>query len=686
MTELIGNFGLCGAVLAAAVALLACVAAARLQAPAWLGRARVALALVWLCLTGAAVALGAALVTADMQFAYVASHTERALPVAYRVAAFWSGQEGSLLLWAWMLAGLTVLAAICRRRLSGPAEPGTLGTLAAISLFFAALMIFAANPFVRVPGQVPLDGHGLNPQLQHWSMVAHPPMLFLGYAGFAIPFAIMMGSLIAGCTANTWVSQIRRWVIASWLFLGAGIALGAWWAYVELGWGGYWAWDPVENASLLPWLTGTALIHSIIVHEHRGMLKGWSIGLTALTFILCIFGTYLTRSGVIQSVHAFGESLVGTFFLVFLVVLVAASLAVILRRRALLRPDHKLESLVGREGISLFGNVLFLIMTATTLVGTIFPLISGLFMKEPVSVGAGFYNHVVAPMGLVVAALMAVGPLLVYGVAAAGSLRKGLLVPGVVAALAVAASVLLGLRNVTAMVCVAITVLAVVVMVFTFVRTIRMQVRFAGAGVLATTARVIDTNHRRYGGQLSHLGIVLVVLGVAGSSLYSEKQVIKLTPGQTARVGRFDLRFDGLREVRHTNFTAVEASVSIVGPSGAARTLTPQRRFYDKAEDASSEISIRAGLREDLYLALAGWDTGGQRAAIQVLINPLTSWIWIGAVVLSLGGVFTLAPRLLPKPRLAVDRRPAPAKRPSFPFRAPGPGTAPAPLLEEAHA
>jgi cytochrome c-type biogenesis protein CcmF len=661
VTELIGNFSLCGAVLASAFALLACVAAGRIGEARWLGRARLGLLTGAICLTVTGAALTIALYTLDLRFAYVANHTERALPPEYRLAAFWSGQEGSLLLWGWMIAAFSTLAAFLRRRLAGVAESGTLGTLAAIVMFFAALLLFAANPFALVKGTVPFDGRGLNPQLQHWAMVLHPPTLFLGYAGFAVPFAIVVGALLARRTDNAWIAQTRRWVIAAWLFLGAGIALGAWWAYVELGWGGYWAWDPVENASLLPWLTGTALIHSVIIHEHRGMLKAWSVSLAALTFILCIFGTYLTRSGVIQSVHAFGESLIGTFFLAFLALLVVGSAVLIIGRRSLLRPDHRMESVVGREGLFLFGNVLFLIMTATTLVGTIFPLISGPFMKEPISVGPSFYNRVVGPMALVMAALMAAGPVLVYGVAAAGTLRRGLALPGIITVVALAVAAVLGLRSVTSLACLAIAVVAITTMLVTFMRVVAAQVSSnGGSSVLATALRLIDTNHRRYGGQLAHLGIVLIILGVAGSSLYAEKETVKLAPGDTTRVGRYLFRYDGIKEVRGNNFTAVQADVTLLEPVRSARVLSPQRRFYDKAEDASSEIAIRAGLREDLYVVLAGWEAGGAKTAIQVLVNPLTTWIWIGSIIVTAGGLFTLVPRLLPRPRLATSRLTAP--------------------------
>ncbi|MHC4589268.1 MAG: cytochrome c biogenesis protein CcsA, partial [Planctomycetota bacterium] len=317
----IGNLSLCAAILVAAGAVLASVASVRFRSPRLLRGARILLALVAVMLTATTAALIAALVNSDFRFDYVASYTERALPLGYKLAALWAGQEGSLLLWAWLLAILCMIAAVGWRTLVGTEHAVAVAVMALVCGFFGVLLLFAANPFQPVAGMAPPDGRGLNPMLQDPAMIIHPPLLFLGYAGFTIPFALTIGVLVAGRKDNHWIALVRRWLLASWLFLGAGIVLGAWWAYVELGWGGYWAWDPVENASLLPWLTSTALLHSIMVQQHRGMFKRWNVSLIFLTFTLCIFGTYLTRSGVIDSVHAYAGSLLGGFFLVFLVLL-----------------------------------------------------------------------------------------------------------------------------------------------------------------------------------------------------------------------------------------------------------------------------------------------------------------------------------------------------------------------------
>jgi cytochrome c-type biogenesis protein CcmF len=395
MISALGYTSLCAAVLVAAGGVLAATSAARFRSEAWLRAARWSVVALAALLTVTSAMLVVALLRSDFRYEYVAGYTERALPVGYKLAAFWAGQEGSLLLWAWLLGVMAVFAVRSMRRLEPPEQAVTLGTLAMVIGFFASLILFAADPFKMFAGAAPPDGRGLNPMLQDPGMIIHPPLLFLGYAGCTIPFAFLCGVLVSGREDNRWIAPVRRWLLVAWLFLTAGIVLGAWWAYIELGWGGYWAWDPVENASLLPWLTTTAVVHSITAQQRRGMFKVWNAVLIALSFILCIFGTYITRSGVIQSVHSFAPSLIGTFFLAFLLLTTVGSTALIVWRRKALRSEHELEGLISREGAFLLGNVLLLIMMLTTLVGTMFPLISSVFMPEPVTVQPAFYNKIV---------------------------------------------------------------------------------------------------------------------------------------------------------------------------------------------------------------------------------------------------------------------------------------------------
>ncbi|MCP3902438.1 MAG: heme lyase CcmF/NrfE family subunit [Planctomycetes bacterium] len=621
----------------------------RFDSPGYLRAARWSIGIFALLMTLASAALLTALLRSDFRFEYVAGYTERALPVGYKFAAFWAGQEGSLLLWAWMLAVMATIALPGLRRLNPVEHAGAVAVLALVCGFFAALMLFAANPFVMTDGPAVADGRGLNPMLQDPGMIIHPPVLFLGYAGFTVPFAVLVGVLIANRHANHWIAVTRRWLLASWLFLTAGIVIGCWWAYIELGWGGYWAWDPVENASLLPWLTSTALLHSMMVHQHRGMFKVWTAVLIALSFILCIFGSYLTRSGVISSVHAFAPSLIGTFFLVFLVVLVAGTAGLLLWRRRALAPEHQLEGLISREGAFLLGNVLLLLMMATTLVGTIFPLISGVFVDEAITVGPPFYNRVVAPMGVLLVAVMALGPVLAFGRSAAGKIAQSLRGPATGAAIVTAIVAFSGTHSVWALVCVAITALGTFAVIVDFTRTVSARRRSTGETWPTASARLIDRDHRRYGGRLAHLGLMMAVIGIAGSSLFSTDDLFRLKPGETTRVGPYSMTFAGLEQLRMANYTAFEATVNLTDNRGRTVTLRPQCRFYDTwSEKPNTEVAIRSTLRHDLYVSVVGWENLGAITAIEVRINPLVMWIWIGGFVAGLGGLFCMLPRLLP--------------------------------------
>jgi cytochrome c-type biogenesis protein CcmF len=669
----IGNLSLCAAILVAAGAVLASVASIRFRSPRLLRGARTLLALVAVMLTVTTAALIAALVNSDFRFEYVAGYTERALPLGYKLAALWAGQEGSLLLWAWLLAVLCMIAAMSWRDLAGTDHGVAVAVMALVCGFFGVLLLFAANPFQPVGGAAPPDGRGLNPMLQDPAMIIHPPLLFLGYAGFTIPMALTVGVLVAGRRDNHWIALIRRWLLVSWLFLGAGIVLGAWWAYVELGWGGYWAWDPVENASLLPWLTSTALLHSIMVQQHRGMFKRWNVSLIFLTFFLCIFGTYLTRSGVIDSVHAFAGSLLGTFFLIFLVLIALMSLGLFAWRYRALAPEHELEGLISREGAFLLGNVLLLVMMATTLTGTIFPLLSGPFAADPITVKPPFYNRIVAPMGILLVGLMTLGPVLAFGKAAAGKIARSLVAPGA-GALAVTAVVAITLTtNGWALVCVALTALGTFTVIADFGRSVAARRRSTGEGPGRAAIRLIDRDHRRYGGQLAHLGMMMVVIGVAGSSLFGLDQTHRMRPGETVEAGRYRVTFEALDEVREVNFTAVQAAVTLTDSGGVVTALHPQRRFYDTWKDEpNSEVAIRSSWREDVYVSLAGWEDGGAVSAIQVRINPLVLWIWVGGIIMTAGALLCMLPPLLPRAVRAVAAEPAAE-----------PSVAPAPMTTE---
>lgn len=644
-----GGILLAAAVIIATASMVACSLAARREEPGWGLRARWLVTAMMLMFAGAMGLLATALWRLDVRLAYVADHTDSSLSPAYRLAALWSGQQGSLLLWATIAAVMTTVFAWTTGRARREDRVVALGVLATINTFFAVLLLFGADPFAA-SAELPVQGQGLNPQLQHWAMIIHPPLLFAGYAGFAVPFAIICGGM-ASRRPSDHLAAAQRWTLVAWLFLTAGIALGAWWAYVELGWGGYWAWDPVENASLIPWLTGTALLHTLGVSRQRGVLKGWTAGLAAATFLLCILGTYITRSGVIESMHAFGRSSVGNYFLVLLVGAAAGSGWLMLARRDRLRSQRSVDTLLSREGVTLLANLLLSAMAGATLAGTLFPVFSSAALTTAVSVGPGFYNRVVSPLGIAVATAMVAAPLLVYGPIAPRTLLRGLIPPMVAGLCAAALAVVLGARSPTFLICAAVPAALVAGLAASIIDSVATYARHTGFGIPAAAARVIDSNHRRYGGHLAHLGVGLLVVGIAGSTLLSSQVTATLDPGSELQIGGRTIRFEMLREVRTGGYTAAEA-VLTVDPAGPGPfVIRPQRRFYDNATDAVAEVAIRTTWREDLYVALIGWEGAGRSVAIQARINPLTVWIWAGAGLMIAGGMFSMAPRFLPRPR-----------------------------------
>ncbi|MCC7144995.1 MAG: heme lyase CcmF/NrfE family subunit [Phycisphaeraceae bacterium] len=674
MTADVGHLSLAAVVLAAGLAFLSAMAAGRFAIPGLLKVARGLTLAAAGFYTLAALALWTALVNSDFSLQYVARFTERALPTGYKLAAFWAGQEGSLLLWGWLVAVMSWLvlrqedkynAAIFDRPLNdrqdegkrhvahstlrdavwhpNQAFPGAIpgavpGVLALVWGFFAVLMLFAADPFA-VFAFPPEDGGGLNPLLQHPAMIAHPPLLFVGYAGYTIPFALMVGALVAGRKDNQWIAQSRVWLLGSWIFLTCGIVLGAWWAYLELGWGGYWAWDPVENASLLPWLTGTALMHSAMVQQHRGMLKIWNAVLTALTFLLCIFGTYLTRSGVIQSVHAFGESPVGDYFLTFLGIATVGSMVLLVVRRKLLVSERPLEGLVGREGFFMGANLLLTIIMVTTLGGTVSPIVAELAGRPQFKLEAGFYNNVVVPMGLILVLLMATGPLLSYGAGGDQKLKRGLFVPMVLALAGVGIAVAMGLHRPLALCSVGVGVLAVSVVVLEYVRACLAWRNIEGEMLLVAAGRVISASRRRYGAQLCHVGVVLMVAGITGSGLFQYESLLDLKAGQEQQAGRYTLKLERVKEYRHENYSALDAAVRATDPAGGSIVLHPQLRHYPRSDQVSAEVAVRPGWREDLYMTVAEVTPDGLMVVLKVIISPLVSWIWIGGAVMLCGGL-----------------------------------------------
>jgi cytochrome c-type biogenesis protein CcmF len=615
---------------------------------------------VFFFVTCAVVALLALLIRSDFSIEYVANYTNRDLLMFYKLAAFWGGQKGSLLLWTWLLAIFSVILVNKSKKYRGDLFAYALGIMAITTLFFLLLNKFVANPFdtlaaVSSENQtptpfVPKDGRGLNPLLQHPEMVIHPPVLFIGFVGFVVPFAFAMAAMITRELGNEWLKITRRWSLASWFFLGAGILLGANWAYVELGWGGYWAWDPVENASLMPWLTGTAFLHSVIVQERRNMLKIWNISLITLTYLLCIFGTFLTRSGIVSSVHAFAKSSIGYYFLAFLALMAVIAVYLIVTRLKYLKSENELDSLVSRESSFLFNNLVLLAACCAVFWGTLFPVFSEALGGEKITIGPPFFNKINIPIGLFLLFLTGIAPLLAWRKTSAKSIKKNFLLPLVLAALSAAVLITIGIRSVYPVIAFSLSTFVLLTIVSEFYRGTRARARNKQERLLEAFVNLILKNKRRYGGYIVHLSIVMMFVGFAGGAFNTEINT-ELRIGEQATAGDYTLVCKNLEEGEDPNYVYLQATLDVIKNGNQIATLRPERRFYYASEQATSEIAIKSSLKEDLYIVFAGMDSEDTPAVFQVYINPLVAWIWIGGITLAIGTLLTVLPDTREKKR-----------------------------------
>ncbi len=600
--------------------------------------------------TGAAVALIWAAFANDFTVSYILHHSNRALPGAYKFAALWSGQEGSLLLWAWLLAGYGLVLRLRHKvdvRLTAYAST----ILAAIQLFFLAILNFAAPPFALVGGTIPADGFGLNPLLQYPEMVIHPPMLYLGYVGFAVPFAFALGALMMRYPGEKWIHITRRWTMVTWLFLTCGIFLGAHWAYSVLGWGGYWGWDPVENASLMPWLTGTAFLHSVMMQEKRGMMKKWNVWLIFATFLLTLLGTDLTRSGLVSSVHAFAQSSIGSWFHAFMLLTLAVCLFTFIRQSDHLRSEHQIEALVSRESSFLFNNLVLLTACFTVLWGTLFPLISEYVQGNKVTVGAPFYNRVAVPIGLFLMLLTGVGPLLAWRSASFRSIRRNLVNPAIAAAVMMAALFALGLKpwadagtfySFTVWVLAAFVVTAIA---SEFLRGAGVIARHTGQSLLASAVQLTRRNTRRYGGYIIHFGVAVIFIGFAGSAFNQSKEQ-ELGFHDRMQVGPYTLVCQSYTQDSNLNYDSEYALLDVYRGGRKITQMAPEKRFYAASQQTATMVANHSTLAWDLYVVYAGKNPDSGQPIIKVFLNPLVAWIWIGVIVVVLGTAVALSPNL----------------------------------------
>ena len=623
--------------------------------PVWLASARRTAWAQFALVTTAGAALEYLLITSDFSVRYVASHSISTSPVRYKIAGLWGALEGSILLWEWLQALFVVLVARkaleMRRELSGYA----LTVLFAVSGIFLLILVAISNPFVRLDPPAP-EGQGLNPLLEVTDMLVHPLLLYTGYVGFVVPYAFAIAALLAGRLDGTWLAVTRRWTVTAWLFLSAGVLYGGWWSYRTLGWGGYWAWDPVENASFMPWLMGTAFVHSVMVQERRPMLKIWNLALVPLTFALTIFGTFLTRSGVISSVHAFASGAIGPFLLGYLTLILLGSLALLVWRWDRLGERAELDALLSRESVFLLNNVLLVAFCFTVFFGTIFPLLTEAVTGVKVSVGMPYFNWVTVPISLVLILLMGAGPLVPWRRGSWAHLGRLLRAP---AALALLASLLawLGGRLPLGLVALGYTLpffVAAAVLV-EFWRAGRGRSRATGEGFATAFGRLCRQNHRRYGGLVVHLGVVLVAIGVATSTVGKVEREATLNRGESLDIGTYRLRFTGLGATEESTHLRIGADIQVFQGDRLLTTLHPAQRIYPTSQSPFATVDIRYGPLKDLYVILGEFDREGARwVTLKAQIHPMIAWIWLGGAVVVAGGVLALWPQSRRAPALAA--------------------------------
>ncbi len=626
----------------------------------------------FIAVTCAAFALVWAAFTNDYSVSYILHHTNRELATAYKFSALWSGQEGSLLLWSWLLATYGFVLRLRHKvdvRLS--AFAGTI--LASVQVFFLLLLNFAAPPFAIEPGELAINGFGLNPLLQYPEMVIHPPMLYLGYVGFSVPFAFALGALMMRYPGEKWIQITRRWTMVTWMFLTCGIFLGAHWAYSVLGWGGYWGWDPVENASLMPWLTGTAFLHSVMMQEKRGMMKSWNVWLIFSTFLLTLLGTLLTRAGLVSSVHAFASSNIGWWFVVYMVLVLAVCLFTYFKQRDHLVSENRLESIVSRESSFLFNNMVLLAACFTVLWGTLFPVLSEYVNGTKTTVSAPFYNRVNIPIGLFLLMLTGLGPMLAWRSTSLRTIRRNFILPGVAVVLSAIGLMLGGIRPWSAgddwqsvfFSLLAFSLAAGVITAITteFLRGANVVSVQTGQNLFTSIGTLMHRNTRRYGGYLVHFGIVVMFIGIAGGA-FNQSHEQEMGFGDEMKMGPYRLVCQSYTQDSNANYDTDFALLDVYKNGKKQFQLAPEKRFYHASQTFSTMVALHSTAQADLYVIFEGRDPDSNKPIIKVFLNPLIAWIWIGVLIVVVGTLFALVPSALAKRREATAPAAVPANLP----------------------
>jgi cytochrome c-type biogenesis protein CcmF len=637
-------------------AILASVAGKWTKRPFLILSAERAVFSIWILITIAAGILIYSLLTGDFRMSYVAHYTNKAMPSVYKYTAWWGGQAGSLLFWNWLLASYSAVVIFKNQRKFRDMMPYVTAVMMATQTFFLILIVFVESPFkVFVQGQRVVDvgdGQGLSALLQYWTMIIHPPMLYLGYVGFVVPFAFAIASLITRQPGEAWIHTTRRWTLVTWMFQTTGVLLGAGWAYSVLGWGGYWGWDPVENASLLPWITATAFLHSVMMQEKKGMMKVWNMVLVSSTFFLCIFGTFLTRSGIVNSVHAFSQGPIGMYFVVFLGIGVSATLYLILSRLDFLKSEAQMESVLSRESSFLFNNLVLLASCFAILWGTLFPVISEKFTGEKISVDAPFFNRINIPIAMFLLLLTGVGPLIAWRKSSFDSLRRAFLWPTVVGVIVDIGLLVAGVRSFYALMSFALCAFVLVTVAIEFVKGANAISSKDSRNFISSMIELTHRNTRRYGGYLVHVGVVIMFIGFTGKA-FDQKTTVEISKGEGFTLGNYQMRLTDIQQGQNDNYRWQKVVVDLAKNGEHVSTMEPEKRLYLAKKEPASNVDIRRRLNEDVYLNFTGLSDDGEKVVIDAFVFPLVSWIWIGYWVVLSGTIICLIPS---KSRLVYPR------------------------------
>jgi cytochrome c-type biogenesis protein CcmF len=641
----LGTFVLLASFVVCAYAVAASVAGARRRSRRLIDSGVGALYLTTALLVLASAVIVHAFVTNDYTIKYVQHYSDSAMPLFYKLTSYWGGLDGSIMFWSFLLSVFAAVAVYVNRERHRELIPWVVAIISVVQMFFLFLMVVHNNPFTTFLTEQPTDGRGLNPLLQNFYMVIHPPSLYIGFVAMTIPFAFGMAALITGYLDDAWLRAVRRWTMIGWLFLSFGLTLGMLWAYEELGWGGYWGWDPVENAGLLPWFTATAFLHSVMVQERRGMLKVWNVTLVIVTFFLTIFGTFMTRSGVVQSVHAFGEDRqLAWMFTIFMVAILTSSFALVIYRLPLLQARHELDSWVSREAAFLANNWVLLFSAFFVLFATMFPTLSEALMGERLTVGPPFFNKWMLPIGLVLLFLTGIGPLLAWRKSTPSNLRYQFQWPVLVSVATAGTLYALGMRVWSSGLCFALSAFVATTIAQEFWRGAGVRRGATGTDIVTAMIGLVARSRRRYGGYIVHLGIVLMFLGFAGEGFKQSEQAL-LKPGEQMTVGHFSVRYDTLKITDDGQKQMITGHVTAFEDGKPIGAMAPARWFFRKHEDQpTTEVAIRRSFAEDLYIILAGYDMQTQSATFEVVINPLVNWIWFGFGVMAFGTGIALLP------------------------------------------